>query len=127
MPLEGRIKCPVSTGTGIPSLEPFRNDVFRIGLTPVGIATETERSAERFLRDKIHLSNTGLYYRFNVKTRLKDIGLEKSKKKEIAAATRRYLGSQNVIQQMQACTGNVSGRECQFQVSIEGVLHQSYS
>ena len=111
--VEGRIKCLVSIGTGIPSLKPFRDDVFHIGETLVAIATETEQTAEKFRRDKMHLDNTGRYYRFNVAHGLEEIGLEESKKrKEIAAATRRYVGSQDVLKQMQACAGNVSGREC---------------
>ena len=40
---------------------------------------------ERFRRDKSHLSNTSRYYRFNVVRGLEDIGLEESKRKEIAA------------------------------------------
>ena len=32
-PVEGRIKCLVSIGTGIPSLKPFWDDVFHIGIT----------------------------------------------------------------------------------------------
>ena len=112
-PLEDRIKCLVSIGTGIPSLKPFQDDVFHIGPTLVAIATETEQSAERFLRDKIHLDNTGRYYRFSVNIGLEDIGLEESKKKkDIAAATRRYIGSQNVLKRMQECADNVAGRVC---------------
>lgn len=112
-PLEDRIKCLVSIGTGIPSLKPFQDDVFHIGPTLIAIATETEQSAERFLRDKIHLDNTGRYYRFNVNIGLEDIGLEESKKKkDIAAATRRYIGSQNVRNRMQECADNVAGRRC---------------
>jgi len=110
--LEGRIKCLVSTGTGVPSLKPFRDDVFHIGETLVAIATETDQTSERFQRDKSHLDSTGRCYRFNVARGLEDIGLEESKKrKEIAAATRRYVESQ-VFKQMQACPGNLAGREC---------------
>jgi hypothetical protein len=65
-PLEGRIKCLVSIGTGVPSLKPFRDDAFNIGKTLVAIATETEQTAERFRRDKSQLDNSGRYYRFNV-------------------------------------------------------------
>jgi hypothetical protein len=44
---------------------------------------------------------------------LEDIRLEESKKrKEIAAATRRYVGSQKMFKQMQACSGKLAGREC---------------
>jgi hypothetical protein len=113
-PLENKIKCLVSIGTGVPSLKPFRNDALHIGETLVTIATETEQTAERFRRDKSHLEDSGQYYRFNVDRGLEEIGLEESKKrKEIAAATRRYVGSQGVFKQMQACANNIAGRECQ--------------
>ncbi|KAI9823351.1 MAG: hypothetical protein M1819_001359 [Sarea resinae] len=111
-PLEGRIKCLVSIGTGVPSIKPFGDAVFHIGKTLVAIATETEQTAERFRRDKSHLDDNGQYYRFNVVRGLEKIGLEESKKrKEIVAATRRYVGSQAVFKQLQACADNVAGRE----------------
>jgi predicted acylesterase/phospholipase RssA len=113
-PLENNVKCLVSVGTGVPSLKPFRDDVFHIGDTLVAIATETEQTAERFRRDKSSLDNSGRYYRFNVFPGLEDIGLEESiKRKEIAAAARRYVQSQDVFKQMQACADNLTGRECQ--------------
>ena len=100
-------------GTGVPSLKLFRDDVFHIGKTLVAIAIETEQTVERFRRDKSHLDNSGRYYRFNVNHGLEEIGLEELKKrKEIATATRRYVGSQDVFKQMQACVDNVAGREC---------------
>ncbi|KAI9733092.1 MAG: hypothetical protein M1834_003639 [Cirrosporium novae-zelandiae] len=96
--LESNIKCLVSIGTGVPSLKPFRDDVFRIGETLVAIATDIEHTAERFRQDKSRLDNDGHYYRFNVSRGLEDIGLEESKKrKEIAAATRNYIQSQEVL------------------------------
>lgn len=98
---------------GRPFLKPFRDDVLHIGETLVAIATETEHTAERFCQDKSHLEDSGHYYRFNVNRGLEEIGLEESKKrKEIAAATRRYIGSQAVFKQMQACADNMTGREC---------------
>lgn len=112
-PLERNTKCLVSIGTGIPSLKPFRDDVFHIGDTLIAISTETEQTAERFRRDKSYLDTNGLYYRFNVVRGLEDVGLEESKKrKEIAAATRRYVTSQDVFKQMQTCGNNLSRREC---------------
>jgi predicted acylesterase/phospholipase RssA len=112
-PLEGKVLCLVSVGTGIPSLKPFRDDVLHMGETLVAIATETEQTAERFRQDKSQLDSSGRYFRFNVVRGLEDIGLEESaKRKEIASATRRYIGSQDVFKQMQACAGNLAGREC---------------
>ena len=103
----------MSIGTGIPSLKPFRDDVLHIGPTLVAIATETEQTVERFKRDKTHLDDTNRYYRFNVIRGLEDVGLEESKKrKDIAAATRRYVGAQDVLRQMQACADDMARREC---------------
>ncbi|CAN9217260.1 unnamed protein product [Alternaria alternata] len=125
-PLEGKVKCVVSIGTGVPSLKAFKDDVFNIGQTLAAIATETEQTAERFRRERGLLDSTGRYYRFNVVRGLEDIGLEEAKKvKEMAAATRRYISSQEVHGQMQACAGNIAGREYygiyQTIFSLEGV------
>ncbi|KAL6714253.1 hypothetical protein ACLMJK_007676 [Lecanora helva] len=111
-PLEDKIKCLVSIGTGTPLLKPFQDEVLYISQTLAAIATETEQTAERFRRDKMHLDNSRRYYRFNVIRGLEDIGLEESKKrKEIAAATRRYVESQDVYRQIQACADSIAGRE----------------
>jgi predicted acylesterase/phospholipase RssA len=112
-PLEDSVKCLVSIGTGISSLKPFRDDFLHIGKTLIGIATETERTAERFRQDKPFLDNSSRYFRFNVIRGMEEIGLEDStKKSEIAAATRQYVASREVFKQMQTCAGNLSGREC---------------
>jgi predicted acylesterase/phospholipase RssA len=111
--LQDKLKCLVSIGTGVPSLKPFRDDIFHIGDALVALATETEQTAEQFRRDKSSLDDEGRYYRFNVLRGLEDVGLEESKKKrEIAAATGRYIASQDVFKQMKACANNLSGREC---------------
>jgi hypothetical protein len=94
-----------------PIAEAVRDDVLHIGQALVAIATETEQTADRFRQDKTYLDNSGRYFRFNVVRGLKDIGLEDSaKRKEIAAATRQYVRSQEVFKQMQACVGNLTGR-----------------
>lgn len=81
----------------------------------ITIATEIEQSVERLLRDKIHLNNTGRYYHFNVNIGLKDIELEElKKKKEVAAATRRYIGSKNVRKRIQECADNMAGNGSKF-------------
>lgn len=113
--LEDKIKCLVSIGTGVPSLTPFKDDLISIGPSLLAIATETEKTAERFSRDKSSLEETGRYYRFNVLRGLEDIALEDSKRKNaIIAATDRYLESQAVFKQMKACADNMSRREGWF-------------
>lgn len=112
-PLEGKVKCLVSIGTGLPSLKPFKDDVLHIGETLIDIATETERTAEQFRREQQLLNSTGRYYRFNVVQGLEDIGLEEAKKvNKIAAVTRMYINSQEVYSHMQACAGSIAGTEC---------------
>jgi predicted acylesterase/phospholipase RssA len=112
-PLEGQIKGLVSIGTGVPSLKPFKDDALHIGKTLIALATETEQTAEKFRREKSLLDETGRYYRFNVTSGLDNIGLEEAKKvKEMAAATRKYITSQEVYKQMQACASSIANREC---------------
>lgn len=112
--LDGRVKCLVFIGTGVPSLKPFPNDVLHIGETLVAIATETEQTAERFRRDKAYLDSSSRYFRFNVVRGLENLGLEEATKaKDIAAATRRYVASQEIHKQMTACAGNLRDRNDQ--------------
>lgn len=109
----GRLKCLVSIGTGIPLLQPIHDNALGIWTSLKELATETESTAEQFRRDKSELDGGGRYYRFNVDRGLQDIGLEESKKKaEIAAITTRYIVSQVVLQQINACASNLAGREC---------------
>lgn len=112
-PFENSIGCLVSIGTGVPSLYPFKDDILNIGKSLVKIATETEQTAERFQRDKSDLDSAGRYYRFNVARGLEDIGIEEtSKRKEIAAATRRYVQTQEVYKRIRACVSSVEANEC---------------
>ena len=117
--LDGRVKCLVSIGTGVPSLKPFPGDVLHIGEALVAIATETEQTAERFRRDKAYLDSSSRYFRFNVVRGLEDLGLEEATKaKDIAAATRRYVASQETYKQMQACAGNLRERNDHQSVDV---------
>ncbi|KAH8892820.1 hypothetical protein GQ53DRAFT_860990 [Thozetella sp. PMI_491] len=110
--LQAKLTCLVSIGTGVPSLQPLRDDIIGIGATLKVLVTETEKTAEQFRRDKCSLYDEGRYYRFNVDSGLETIGLHESKKKnEIAAATRRYIESQEVFKQMQACAGALARKK----------------
>jgi hypothetical protein len=112
-PFEDNIRCLVSIGPGVPTLKPFGNNLLEIGQTLLDIATETEKTAERFARDKERLGDEGRYFRFNVLRGLEDIGLEDSKQKNaIVAATSRYVAFQAVFKQMKACGNNLAEREC---------------
>lgn len=61
------------------------------------MATETEKTAEEFRRDKPQLAGNRQYYRFNVLSGLQGVGLEEAKKyDQIASATREYIQSEEV-------------------------------
>ncbi|KAI2472257.1 phospholipase [Annulohypoxylon bovei var. microspora] len=103
-PLQDKILCLISIGTGLPSLNPFQDGILDIGKALVSLSTESEETAERFHRDKASLDNDGRYYRFNVNRGLETVGLQESKKiNEIAAATLRYVTSQAVFSKVKAC------------------------
>ncbi|RYP68522.1 hypothetical protein DL771_006599 [Monosporascus sp. 5C6A] len=109
--LQSKLGCLVSIGTGIPNLQPVHDDALGIWATLKNLATETEKTAQQFHRDKSNLDDEGRYYRFNVDRGLGEIGLEESKKKnEIAAATRLYVESQAVFKLMKACVENAAKR-----------------
>ncbi|KAF9772537.1 hypothetical protein IL306_009749 [Fusarium sp. DS 682] len=110
--LWSRLQCLVSIGTGLPALKPVRDDLLGIGATLTSLATETEKTAEQFRRDKSSFDDEGRYYRFNVSRGLEGIGLEESKKqREIAAATGRYVASQDVFRQMKACANGLARKQ----------------
>jgi hypothetical protein len=109
--LQEKLACLVSIGTGVPILKSFGDDVVHIGKSLIDLATETEKTAEQFRRDKSVLDDEGRYYRFNVVRGLDGIGLEESKKiREIAAATDHYIGSQEVYKQMDRCAKQALGQ-----------------
>ncbi|KAK7429729.1 hypothetical protein QQZ08_003755 [Neonectria magnoliae] len=90
--LRSHLRYLVSIGTGVPALRPLRDDVLGIRATLTSLAKKSS------------LDDEGCYYRFNVARGLEDVGLEESKKqREIAAATGRYVASQDVFRQMKAC------------------------
>ncbi|KAH7124620.1 acyl transferase/acyl hydrolase/lysophospholipase [Dactylonectria macrodidyma] len=124
--LRGSLRCLVSIGTGVPAIRPVRDDVLGIGATLKKLATETETTAEQFRRDKSSLDDEGRYYRFNIVRGLENVGLEESKKqREIAAATGRYVASQDVFRQMKSCANGLARKQYfgsyKTPFSLEGV------
>ncbi|KAM5358933.1 hypothetical protein ACJA88_015257 [Fusarium oxysporum] len=111
--LQASLRCLVLIGTGVPPLRSVHNNVLGIGATLIELATETERTAEQFHRNKSGLDDKGRYYRFNVSYGLKGVGLEESKKqREIAAMTGRYIASQDVFRQIKAYASSLARKQC---------------
>jgi hypothetical protein len=114
-PLVSNLKCIVSIGTGVPSVEPFRTALLEIGDTLVRISTETEKTAELFQRAHSDLDDSNRYFRFNGRNGLEKIGLEDSSQKDtIVAVTQRYVESQDTFKLMKRCGSNLAKRECAF-------------
>jgi hypothetical protein len=90
--------CLASIGTGVPALK--------------DLATETEKTAQQFHRDKSVLNDEGRYYRFNVVHGLEELRLEESKKTTENAAATRYVESQAPFGQMKTCANNIARRQC---------------
>ncbi|EXL47749.1 hypothetical protein FOCG_11898 [Fusarium oxysporum f. sp. radicis-lycopersici 26381] len=110
--LQASLRCLVLIGTGVPPLRSVHNNVLGIGATLIELATETERTAEQFHRNKSGLDDKGRYYRFNVSYGLKGVGLEESKKqREIAAMTGRYIASQDVFRQIKAYASSLARKQ----------------
>jgi predicted acylesterase/phospholipase RssA len=92
-----RIQSIVSIGTGVPEPKDFGDDLRDILLTLKAIATETERTHMRFLKNHDDLGLKDRYFRFNVNQGLRDIRLDDhAKVHTIEAAARLYLASPQV-------------------------------
>jgi hypothetical protein len=110
-PFEEEVQCIVSIGTGGANITAFNDDLRHIGDTLKHIATETEKTAEAFRRDKPQLVTAGVYYRFNVARGLDRVGLEETRSIGlIAAATRDYLDSEEVHPRIMDCARILSTR-----------------
>ena len=110
--LEDNILCLVSIGTGVPSLRPFGDDLKSVGQALLAIATDAEKRAEDFHRHHLQLAKTNRYYRFNVLRGLEDVGLEDASKIDrIIGVTRRYIQTQTVFDQFEACSERLNMRD----------------
>jgi predicted acylesterase/phospholipase RssA len=93
LPLAAQVKCIVSIGTGMPTVESFGTDLLQVGRTLKAQATETEITANLFVMEHLELESPRRYFRFNVTHGLEDVGLEEASKRDIIAGrTQRYGG-----------------------------------
>jgi predicted acylesterase/phospholipase RssA len=110
--LEDHIDCVVSIGTGVPSIEPFGNDLKTIAKTMVAISTETEKKARDFRRNHENLKESGRYFRFNVSHGLERIGLERTDRKDdIINITNEYLGEDETFELLGKCANAMKEHE----------------
>jgi len=106
-----RVQCIVSIGTGVTELRSFGDNLKQVVYTLKSIATETEKTEERFFKSHRYLGFGGRYFRFNVDRGLAGIELDEHEKKDkIVAATELYLNDPRV---KQSATEFVSARHLQ--------------
>ncbi len=74
--IEDKVACVVSIGTGKPAAEAFGHGLDEIYRTLKAVATETERTAEKFQENHQDLEQRNGYYRFNVDRGLERVALE---------------------------------------------------
>ncbi|EON62134.1 hypothetical protein W97_01353 [Coniosporium apollinis CBS 100218] len=89
--LDARVRYVVSIGTGMSLPGPFGNNLVAVFETLKATATETEQTANAFVRNHRRLVRENRYFRFNVTQGLEDVGLEEyDKLSTIRSATTRY-------------------------------------
>lgn len=91
--LKPQVKCFVSIGTGNPGKKAIEDKVAKfLSGTLVAIATETQKTADRFVaRWRLHFDEKR-YFRFNVEQGLQNVGLaEYQEQGTIEAVTDEYL------------------------------------
>jgi len=112
IPLEKRIGCFVSIGTGKLGSEPLGTWPWEVARSLKDLCTETEETADKFASNNPNLLETGRYYRFNVEQGLEKVGLaEVQEKAAIADFTHKYLNRQKIRVQVQACVKAMSRRK----------------
>ena len=95
---EARLHCIVSIGTGNPGTVSVGDNPVTIFNTLKAIATETEKTEQRFARDHNQLIGEHRYFRFNVDHGLENVGLEEHKRQgDIINATLAYLNDQQLV------------------------------
>ena len=113
-PLDNKISCIVSIGTGKPSLGDFGPGLVDMGKRLLAISTESETTARQFYNDQRYgLVQEKRYYRFNVDKGLENIGLEEAKEKtRIIRATKEYLKDGETFDKMVECSEKLAARQC---------------
>jgi len=111
--LKPLVKCFISVGTGNPGKKAIEDNMLKfLSKTLVGIATDTEKTAERFIdRWRQHFDEKR-YFRFNVHQGLQDVSLaEYQERGTIEATTDEYLKHQEQKFRVRDCVQNLKHKE----------------
>jgi predicted acylesterase/phospholipase RssA len=113
--LEPLIKCFISLGTGVPGSVAIKDDAKGFLTKSLKeIATETQRTAEKFASRHRGLLDQKRYFRYNVEQGLQTVGLEEyGKQSNIEAATQSYTSSQAQKFKIRDCATNLAAKKCE--------------
>lgn len=113
--LQPLVKCFISIGTGVPSTDVIGDRVDKFLSTLAKMATETEDTAEKFVRRWRQHYREGRYFRFNVDQGLQTVGMKEYKAKgTIEGVTNRYLDSQAQRLPIERCVANLKLKKSRF-------------
>ena len=113
-PLERKINCVVSIGTGKPSLPAYGPSAKDLASRFLEIATECDKTAREFYNEHRHALGGAepRYFRFTVERGLENVGLDESTKKgRIIEATKEYLNDGEVFDKLEKCAERLAPRQ----------------
>lgn len=124
--LQRQVKCFISIGTGHPGKKAIEDKTIKfLSKTLVGIATETERTADKFVSRWRQHFDTNRYFRFNVQQGLQAVRLaEYQEQGLIEAATEEYLGQQEQRSRMRDCVSNLKQKENKTETGFASTMKE---
>jgi predicted acylesterase/phospholipase RssA len=111
--LKPLVKCFISIGTGHLGTRAIEDSMIKfLSKTLVHIATETEKTADKFIARWRQHFDERRYFRFNVQQGLQGVGLAEYKEQgAIEAATHEYLRHQEQKFRVRDCVSNLKQKQ----------------
>ena len=113
-PLDGKVGCVVSIGTGKPTVPDYGKGPIDLGKRLLALATDSENMAKDFYQHHRYDLGRLRYFRFNVEQGLENVDLGEAKQKtRIIEVTKEYLlNNGEVFDKMEDCAAKLAEREC---------------
>lgn len=110
------VKCFLSVGTGNPGKKAIEDNLSKfLSKTLMDIATETEKTATKFIERWAQHFDEKRYFRFNVHQGLQDVGLAECQQQgAIEAATDEYLDDQEQRSRLRDCVLNLKQKQSPY-------------
>lgn len=111
-PIKSQLGCLLSIGTGVPSIKKFGANIPDIIGTLRRIATDTEASANLFIREHTELDDENRYFRFNVLNGMGDILPDQIEDMgTVVDATQDWTTQELILKQIKRCARSATLRE----------------